>query len=165
MGNDSVIVQAARVNAGAGTKKARNDAGLIHYLMRHWQSTPFEMCEMTLHVKLASQYLVNKQGRGTVLGGEDAARGLAPLKSNADCRDDHFAAMLGQGGHQGLAGVTLPDNNKARWYRKTSGNQLTAEFYLAFSRIKRLFIEENSTLFLRRIDPVQQTRTGALNPV
>ncbi|MSU88000.1 FAD-dependent thymidylate synthase [Rhodobacteraceae bacterium 2CG4] len=52
MGDDSAIVQAARVSYGAGTKKARNDEGLIRYLMRHWHSTPFEMCELKLHVKL-----------------------------------------------------------------------------------------------------------------
>ncbi|WP_138468384.1 FAD-dependent thymidylate synthase [Poseidonocella sp. HB161398] len=52
MGDDSAIVQAARVSYGAGTKKARDDAGLIRYLMRHWHSTPFEMCELKLHVKL-----------------------------------------------------------------------------------------------------------------
>jgi len=52
MGDDSAIVQAARVSYGQGTKHARDDAGLIRYLMRHWHSTPFEMCEIKLHVKL-----------------------------------------------------------------------------------------------------------------
>jgi len=52
MGDDAAIVQAARVSYGQGTKHARDDAGLIRYLMRHWHSTPFEMCEIKLHVKL-----------------------------------------------------------------------------------------------------------------
>lgn len=52
MGDDAAIVQAARVSYGAGTRKARDDRGLIRYLMRHWHSTPFEMCEIKLHVKL-----------------------------------------------------------------------------------------------------------------
>lgn len=52
MGNDEAIVQAARVSYGAGTQHARDNAGLIRYLMRHWHSTPFEMCEIKLHVKL-----------------------------------------------------------------------------------------------------------------
>jgi thymidylate synthase (FAD) len=52
MGDDSAIVQAARVSYGAGTKHVQNDEGLIRYLMRHWHSTPFEMCEIKLHVKL-----------------------------------------------------------------------------------------------------------------
>lgn len=52
MGDDSAIVQAARVSYGKGTKQVNEDRGLIRYLMRHWHSTPFEMCEIKLHVKL-----------------------------------------------------------------------------------------------------------------
>ncbi|MED5371513.1 MAG: FAD-dependent thymidylate synthase [Myxococcota bacterium] len=52
MGDDSAIVQAARVSYGKGTKKVRQDRGLIRYLMRHRHTTPFEMCELKLHVKL-----------------------------------------------------------------------------------------------------------------
>lgn len=52
MGDDSAIVQAARVSYGRGTKAVQNDEGLIRYLMRHWHSTPFEMCEVKFHVKL-----------------------------------------------------------------------------------------------------------------
>ena len=52
MGDDSSIVQSARVSYGKGTKKVSTDAGLIKYLMRHWHSTPFEMCEIKYHVKL-----------------------------------------------------------------------------------------------------------------
>src|SRR4029453_4312480 len=52
MGDDSAIVQAARVSYGRGTKKVSEDKGLIHYLMRHRHSTPFEMCAIKIHVKL-----------------------------------------------------------------------------------------------------------------
>ena len=52
MGGDSAVVQAARVSYGAGTKRTRQDAGLIRYLMRHWHTTPFEMCEIKFPVKL-----------------------------------------------------------------------------------------------------------------
>ncbi len=52
MGDDSAIVQAARVSYGKGTKQLNQDRGLIRYLMRHWHTTPFEMCELKLHVKL-----------------------------------------------------------------------------------------------------------------
>ena len=52
MGDDAAICQAARVSYGKGTKSVQNDVGLIRYLMRHWHSTPFEMCEIKLHVKL-----------------------------------------------------------------------------------------------------------------
>ena len=52
MGDDAAVVQAARVSYGAGTKRIREDAGLINYLMRHRHTSPFEMCEIKLHVKL-----------------------------------------------------------------------------------------------------------------
>lgn len=52
MGDDNAIVQAARVSYGTGTKTVSEDKGLINYLMRHYHSTPFEMCEIKFHVKL-----------------------------------------------------------------------------------------------------------------
>ena len=52
MGNDSSIVQAARVSYGRGTKKSSEDQGLINYLMQHQHTTPFEMAEIKIHVKL-----------------------------------------------------------------------------------------------------------------
>jgi thymidylate synthase (FAD) len=52
MGDDSAIVQAARVSYGKGTKMVNEDKGLVNYLMRHRHSTPFEMCEIKFHVKL-----------------------------------------------------------------------------------------------------------------
>ena len=52
MGDDSSIVQSARVSYGKGTKKISNDKGLIKYLMRARHSTPFEMCEIKFHIKL-----------------------------------------------------------------------------------------------------------------
>ena len=52
MGDDAAIVQAARVSYGRGTKRTRDDQGLINYLMRNAHTSPFEMCELKLHVKL-----------------------------------------------------------------------------------------------------------------
>src|SRR3954454_9334011 len=52
MGDDAAVVQAARVSYGAGTRTVRDDRGLVRYLMRHRHSTPFEMCELKLHIKL-----------------------------------------------------------------------------------------------------------------
>ncbi len=52
MGDDAAIVQAARVSYGKGTRKISEDRGLIHYLLRHRHTTPFEMCEIKFHVKL-----------------------------------------------------------------------------------------------------------------
>lgn len=52
MGNDSSIVQAARVSYGKGTKKINQDKNLISYLLSHRHSTPFEMNEIKFHIKL-----------------------------------------------------------------------------------------------------------------
>lgn len=52
MGDDSAVVQAARVSYGKGTKKVNNDKALINYLMRNEHTSPFEMCEIKFHVKL-----------------------------------------------------------------------------------------------------------------
>lgn len=166
MGDDAAIVQAARVSYGAGTKAVSNDEGLIRYLMRHWHSTPFEMCEVKFHVKLpvfvarqwirhrtanvneysarysildrefyipapdalAAQSTVNNQGRGAVLQGEEAARVLALLKTDAMRAYDHYEAMLSQDGQQGLARelarMNLPMNIYTQWYWKTDLHNL-----------------------------------------
>jgi thymidylate synthase (FAD) len=166
MGDDAAIVQAARVSYGAGTRHVQNDEGLIRYLMRHWHSTPFEMCEVKLHVKLpvfvarqwirhrtanvneysarysildrefyipapdqlAAQSTVNNQGRGEVLQGEEAARVLEILKSDANRAYDHYEAMLSQDGQQGLARelarMNLPANIYTQWYWKTDLHNL-----------------------------------------
>lgn len=52
MGDDGSIVQAARVSYGRGTRKVSEDRGLIRYLLRHRHTTPFEMCEIKLHVRV-----------------------------------------------------------------------------------------------------------------
>lgn len=52
MGGDESVVQAARVSYGKGTKRVHEDRGLIRYLMRHSHTTPFEMCEIKLHVRV-----------------------------------------------------------------------------------------------------------------
>ncbi|MCH2547346.1 MAG: FAD-dependent thymidylate synthase [Alphaproteobacteria bacterium] len=168
MGTDAAIVQAARVSYGKGTKKTREDAGLINYLLRHRHTTPFEMCEIKLHIKLpifiarqwirhrtanvneysgrysildrefyvpapeqlASQSLSNRQGRGDVLQGEEAARVLDILKSDAQQCYDHYQEMLNEdevgnmrdenkeGLARELARMNLPVNFYTQWYWK-----------------------------------------------
>ena len=168
MGDDSAIVQAARVSYGKGTKHTRGDAGLINYLMRHRHTTPFEMCEIKFHVKLpifiarqwirhrtanvneysarysvldkefyipapehlAAQSTVNRQGRGDVLQGEDAARVLDLLREDAAHCYENYEQMLNER-HDGstivegraglareLARMNLPLNTYTQWYWK-----------------------------------------------
>ncbi len=166
MGDDAAICQAARVSYGRGTKSVQNDAGLIRYLMRHWHSTPFEMCEIKLHVKLpvfvarqwirhrtanvneysarysildrefyipasdqlAAQSVVNNQGRGAALEGEEAARVLEILKTDSNRSYDNYEAMISDEGQQGLARelarMNLPTNIYTQWYWKVDLHNL-----------------------------------------
>ncbi|WP_299207288.1 FAD-dependent thymidylate synthase [uncultured Tateyamaria sp.] len=166
MGDDSAICQAARVSYGKGTKSVQNDEGLIRYLMRHWHSTPFEMCEIKLHVKLpvfvarqwirhrtanvneysarysildrefyipepdalAAQSVVNNQGRGEALTGEEAQRVLNYLRDDAMRSYDHYEEMISQDGQQGLARelarMNLPANIYTQWYWKVDLHNL-----------------------------------------
>ncbi len=166
MGDDNAIVQAARVSYGEGTKHVSNDEGLIRYLMRHWHSTPFEMCEVKLHVKLpvfvarqwirhrtanvneysarysildrefyipapdhlAAQSVVNNQGRGALLEGEEAARVLKILKEDSGRAYDNYEAMISDEGQQGLARelarMNLPANIYTQWYWKVDLHNL-----------------------------------------
>lgn len=166
MGDDAAICQAARVSYGKGTKSVQNDEGLIRYLMRHWHSTPFEMCEVKFHVKLpvfvarqwirhrtanvneysarysildrefyipapehlAAQSAQNNQGRGEVLQGEEAQRVLDLLCEDAMRSYDHYEAMLGTDGQQGLARelarMNLPANIYTQWYWKVDLHNL-----------------------------------------
>lgn len=166
MGDDSAICQAARVSYGKGTKAVSNDAGLIKYLMRHWHSTPFEMCEIKLHVKLPvfvarqwirhrtanvneysarysildrefyipapehlnAQSVVNNQGRGELLQGEEAARVLDILKADSNTAYDHYEEMISDEGQSGLARelarMNLPMNIYTQWYWKVDLHNL-----------------------------------------
>ncbi|MGB3688136.1 MAG: FAD-dependent thymidylate synthase [Jannaschia helgolandensis] len=171
MGDDSAICQAARVSYGRGTKAVSNDEGLIRYLMRHWHSTPFEMCEIKLHVKLpvfvarqwirhrtanvneysarysildrefyipatddlAAQSVVNNQGRGAALSGEEAQRVLDHLRHDSDRAYDHYEAMIAETAPDGtpqaglareLARMNLPANIYTQWYWKVDLHNL-----------------------------------------
>ena len=174
MGDDSAVVQAARVSYGRGTRRVSEDAGLIRYLMRHRHSTPFEMCEIKYHVKLpifvarqwirhrtanvneysarysildrefyipapenlAAQSSANRQGRGEVLDGDEAAAVLDLLRRDAGQAYDTYAHLLneGEGGQprdparrglaRELARMNLTLNAYTQWYWKTDLHNL-----------------------------------------
>lgn len=104
MGDDSAIVQAARVSYGKGTKQVNQDKGLINYLMRHRHTTPFEMCDIKFHIKLpifiARQWIrhrtasVNEySARYSILGKEfylpERENIAAQSQANRQGRSDH----------------------------------------------------------------------------
>ncbi len=107
MGDDGAVVQAARVSYGRGTRKVSEDRGLIAYLARHWHTTPFEMAEIKLHVKLpifvARQWIRHRtasinevSARYSVLDGEfylpDAGQLKAQSAVNRQGRGDALGA-------------------------------------------------------------------------
>ncbi|AIK97021.1 FAD-dependent thymidylate synthase [Candidatus Odyssella acanthamoebae] len=104
MGDDSAVVQAARVSYGKGTKKVSEDQGLINYLMRHRHSTPFEMCEIKFHVKLpifvARQWIRHR----TANVNEYSARYSIMDKEFYIPRSEHMAAQS-KINHQGRGEV------------------------------------------------------------
>ena len=162
MGDDGAVVQAARVSYGRGTRKVSEDKGLIHYLMRHRHSTPFEMCEIKFHVKLpifvarqwirhrtanvneysarysildnefyipapaqlAAQSASNRQGRGDVLEGEEAARVLDMMRADSRRQYDHYAEMLNENEDGGTV-----DAGKRGLARELARMSLTLNFY------------------------------------
>lgn len=73
MGGDDRIVQAARVSYGAGTKTVREDRALIHYLMRHRHTSPFEQVVLTFHAKMpifvARQWVRHRTARLNEISG------------------------------------------------------------------------------------------------
>ena len=162
MGNDNAVVQAARVSYGTGTKQVREDRGLIRYLMRHRHTTPFEMCEIKLHVKLpifvarqwvrhrtanineysarysyldkefyvpqpehlATQSSTNRQGRGAVLEGQEAAKVLQILREDASRSHDHYVEMM----NEDESGITLREGQHGL-ARELARMNLTLNFY------------------------------------
>ena len=174
MGDDAAIVQAARVSYGAGTKKSRDDSGLINYLMRNWHTSPFEMCEIKLHVKLpifvarqwirhrtanvneysarysildnefyvpspehmSAQSQTNRQGRGELLEGTEAAHVMELLRDDATRAYTHYEEMLNETAAGGvidesrkglareLARMNLSLNFYTQWYWKTDLHNL-----------------------------------------
>ncbi len=73
LGGDSRIVQAARVSYGEGTKTVREDRALIHYLMRHAHTSPFEQVILTFHAKMpifvARQWVRHRTARLNEISG------------------------------------------------------------------------------------------------
>jgi thymidylate synthase (FAD) len=162
MGDDGAIVQAARVSYGRGTKKVQEDAGLIRYLLRHRHTTPFEMCEIKLHVKLpifvarqwirhrsanvneysarysilenefyipepdklAAQSSANRQGRGEVLTGDEAARVFQLLREDSARAYDHYAEMLNE-----TEAGEVADPSRAGLARELARMNLSLNFY------------------------------------
>ena len=137
MGNDSSIVQAARVSYGSGTKKINADIALINYLMAHKHTTPFEMCELKLHIKLpifiARQWVRHRtasineySARYSILEDEfyiPKAEHLSPQSKINHCYDNYLHLI-----NQNSNGETI-DENKQGLARELARMNLTLNCY------------------------------------
>jgi thymidylate synthase (FAD) len=118
MGDDGSIVEAARVSYGQGTRSVRDDRALIRYLLSHAHTTPFEMAELKLHVKLpifvARQWIRHR----TASVNEYSAR-YSILDREFYVPDERAVAAQSKSNRQGR-GDPLPPEEAARAVRRMS---------------------------------------------
>ena len=108
MGSDESIVQAARVSYGKGTKKVHQDRGLIRYLMRHRHTTPFEMCEIKLHVRVPMDCWRQWIRHRTASVNEYSTRYSEAIDSAQLTGDDQWREQS-RGNRQGSTGFLAPE--------------------------------------------------------
>jgi thymidylate synthase (FAD) len=108
MGDDAAVVQAARISYGAGTKRVHEDRGLIRYLMRHLHTTPFEMCEIKLHIRVPMDAWRQWIRHRTANVNEYSTRYSVAIDAAQHTPPDEWR-MQSMGNRQGSSGV-LPTN-------------------------------------------------------
>jgi thymidylate synthase (FAD) len=109
MGDDAAIVQAARVSYGTGTKKTSDDRGLIRYLLRHRHTTPFEMCELKLHVRVPMDAWRQWIRHRTASVNEYSTRYSIAIDT-AQRTDSGGWRLQAQGNRQGSGGRAAPES-------------------------------------------------------
>jgi thymidylate synthase (FAD) len=128
LGTDSSIVQAARVSYGKGTKKVRQDRGLIRYLMRHRHSTPFEMCEIKLHVRVPMDCWRQWIRHRTANINEYSTRYSVALDATQTTKPDEWR-LQGVKNRQGSEGMLDKKKGKALSKQEVDLQELTRKIY------------------------------------
>jgi len=128
MGSDESIVQAARVSYGKGTKKIHEDRGLIRYLMRHLHTTPFEMCEIKLHVRVPMDCWRQWIRHRTANVNEYSTRYSVAIDSAQTTPEDEWRFQA-TGNRQGSAGYIDPESGKELSQKEQELLKLTREVY------------------------------------
>ncbi len=109
MGGDSSIVQAARVSYGEGTKKVHEDRGLIRYLMRHRHTTPTEMGEIKLHVRVPMDHWRQWIRHRTANVNEYSTRYSIAIDSSQETAPNEWR-LQAKGNRQGSSGIIDIEN-------------------------------------------------------
>ena len=128
MGTDSAIVQAARVSYGTGTKKVHQDRGLIRYLMRHWHTTPFEMCEIKLHVRVPMDCWRQWIRHRTANINEYSTRYSIAIDAAQSTPPGEWR-LQAQGNRQGSAGLLDTETGGTFTRRETELQELSRKIY------------------------------------
>lgn len=107
LGNDSRIVQSARVSYGDGTKTVREDKGLISYLLRNQHTSPFEQVVFTFHIKLpifvARQMIRHRTARLNEISGR-----YSIMKDDFYIPQEDDVAFQSSNNKQGRSNETVP---------------------------------------------------------
>ncbi len=108
MGDDAAVVQAARVSYGTGTKRKRDDQGLINYLMRHRHTSPFEMCEVKIHAKMPI-FVARQWARHRVASLNEVSGRFSILDREFYVPEPENLATQSKSNRQGRGDVLPPD--------------------------------------------------------
>jgi thymidylate synthase (FAD) len=128
MGSDESIVQAARVSYGEGTKKIRQDRELIRYLMRHHHTSPFEMCEMKLHVRVPMDTWRQWIRHRTASVNEYSTRYSIAIDSSQKTKSDEWR-LQSKGNRQGSSGTAKETVGKILTQKEDELHTLARRIY------------------------------------
>ncbi len=128
MGTDESIVQAARVSYGKGTKKVQQDRDLIRYLLRHRHTSPFEMCEIKLHVRVPMDAWRQWIRHRTANVNEYSTRYSVAIEAAQKTTADEWR-LQGISNRQGSSGYLASDKGEELTRRETEIQQLAQEIY------------------------------------
>lgn len=128
MGSDESIVQAARVSYGKGTKKVHEDRGLIRYLLRHYHTTPLEMCEIKLHIRVPMDCWRQWIRHRTANVNEYSTRYSVAIDSAQTTTTEEWR-IQSTGNRQGSAGFAEADMGKSLTEKERYLQTLAREVY------------------------------------
>lgn len=108
MGDDAAVVQAARVSYGKDMRdgKEQDDRQLLRYLMRHRHSTPFEMAEVKLLVRVPMDTWRQWIRHRTANVNEYSTRYAEAIDSAATTKPDEWRLQSGTN-KQGSSGLLI----------------------------------------------------------
>jgi thymidylate synthase (FAD) len=128
MGSDASIVQAARVSYGKGTKKLREDEGLIRYLVRHHHTSPLEMCEIKLHIRVPMDCWRQWIRHRTASVNEDSTRYSLAIDAAQETKPDEWR-LQAVSNRQGSEGFLEIEKGKIFSAREQELQQLARAVY------------------------------------